>query len=698
MVVSEKQIYNLWDTNGRRSDILNALSIYLNILKEMKDEGGFDQRASFPDSLTQLSFYQKAIKQSPEVFKKHPQFDSFASELGLDFSEALNKQKLAKLLTGNQDLLDTLDKGIEQRARHYTSNLVRFGLATENRFITPAGQSFINNKIDRDSIEVFLPLNDVNILLLRQLIKLRIFSKKIGDKRKYYSPFFTSLFLLFKNDYLDKNDFSSIVQGLNPYFDFESARSDLLNNNIEDLLTDITSFDIQTPLEFLLSDIVPQNVFNDKIKNRKSGEALACYYEFYTRLYNFLEDKNDTNYQLLKNPYFGEKDKIKKAFCLGKSMFDFGTNGVYDLTTFLAKNIDNPYLKTDKFNSFFYKCYEKSKYIDVACEYSDTTTRALCATGLFKFKPNVRLSNKELIEIIFSKFSFEDSFFGEVSEDEYVEYEEKEENSVFGSNLSLCEILHYSDEDIKSILNQLFDKYGSPDVETVKNKIETKVSDDFKTYIEINYPKDKLVSLLELVSNRKNDAKLKSLVNSSATIPTIYEYLIGIAWYYISKKDFDLYNSLNMTLNADFEPEMHAGGGMGDIVINYPDKSILLEVTLMSKTAQKRGEWEPVLRHSLNNKAEHMNIDTLTFFVADELDYNTINIWRAVAAAPLRSTNGKMTDINGVIIMPFTNSNIINFINNSIYSDKIINTVKESFGKVPKITEANWFDEIILNL
>ena len=117
----------------------------------------------------------------------------------------------------------------------------------------------------------------------------------------------------------------------------------------------------------------------------------------------------------------------------------------------------------------------------------------------------------------------------------------------------------------------------------------------------------------------------------------------------------------------------------------------------MNKAAQKRGEWEPVLRHSLNNKADHMDIDSFTFFIADELDYNTINIWRAVAAAPLRST-GNDTDINGVIIMPFTNTNIINFINSSVSSTKIIGAVKESFSKVPKITESNWFDEIINNL
>lgn len=26
MIIDEKQVFNLWDTNGRRSDVLNALS------------------------------------------------------------------------------------------------------------------------------------------------------------------------------------------------------------------------------------------------------------------------------------------------------------------------------------------------------------------------------------------------------------------------------------------------------------------------------------------------------------------------------------------------------------------------------------------------------------------------------------------------------------------------------------------------
>ena len=40
--------------------------------------------------------------------------------------------------------------------------------------------------------------------------------------------------------------------------------------------------------------------------------------------------------------------------------------------------------------------------------------------------------------------------------------------------------------------------------------------------------------------------------------PTIYEYIVGIAWYYLSGGNFDLYASFNLTLDADFEPVVHA--------------------------------------------------------------------------------------------------------------------------------------------
>ena len=158
-----------------------------------------------------------------------------------------------------------------------------------------------------------------------------------------------------------------------------------------------------------------------------------------------------------------------------------------------------------------------------------------------------------------------------------------------------------------------------------------------------------------------------------------------------------MYNSLNLTLNADFEPVIHAGGGDGDIIIHYEEIIVMLEVTLMNKQAQKRGEWEPVLRHSLNLKAANEPKETVTFFIADELDYNTINIWRAVASASLESTNTH-TKVDGVVIMPFTNKEILAFLEREVYYKDVVKAVKDSFAKVPQITDVKWHEEIMSNL
>ncbi len=38
--------------------------------------------------------------------------------------------------------------------------------------------------------------------------------------------------------------------------------------------------------------------------------------------------------------------------------------------------------------------------------------------------------------------------------------------------------------------------------------------------------------LLALFSDRTNDSRIKQEVNPEATVPTIYEYIAGLAWYY----------------------------------------------------------------------------------------------------------------------------------------------------------------------
>ena len=698
MEVNDKQVFNLWDTNGRRNDVLNALSIYIDILKELEEESPEEKWASYPESLLQYKFYVKALARSPEILKKHDKYDEFI-ELISDHNEAfLMKKEEWFTDKSNDKILKLLDEAIEARARHYTSNLVRIGFATDKRKVTPAGIAFYKNSITRDTFEKLLPVNDTNILFLRQLMKLKIFSKTNGDKRVCYSPFYMALYLLLANKNVDKKSFIFIIQGANPYLD-ESKRLFLLNDEISmkektEMLLDI---DVEIKEEFTKKTKVDKDLFCGLIKNGKSSKTELLYYDFYSALYDFHNEPDLKNFERLRNSYLSNKDKIKKAFCLGDNVFDFGIKGNYDFDKFKEKNEENVFLKCEKINETFYIMYEKSKYIDTLYEYSDTTMRMLGATGLIQTKTLIQLLFKNVLKEIFPIEKVKERIFGEFSELSYLEYEVNED-SIFGNIQTIIEIFGIDDRTVESDKQRLKSIYNVDNDSELCKILDDEINDNFRKFLEINYPIEKVSEILKLFSNRKNDKTIKDMVSKSADVPTIYEYIVGIAWYYISNKNFNLHDCYNLTMNADFEPECHANGGQGDLVIDYEDKTIMVEMTLMNKAAQKRGEWEPVLRHSINNKVEKSPKEAYTFFVADDLDYNTINIWRAVAAVPLESTNGNRDKVTGVIIMPFNNSEIIYFLNNNISSDKIVEEVTKSYSVIPHITNDSWRTEVLNNL
>ena len=125
----------------------------------------------------------------------------------------------------------------------------------------------------------------------------------------------------------------------------------------------------------------------------------------------------------------------------------------------------------------------------------------------------------------------------------------------------------------------------------------------------------------------------------------------------------------------------------------------MLEATLMNANNQKRGEWEPVLRHSVNLKIEEELSNTgrkvITFFIADEFDANTINIWKAVAAVPMQSTINKAIFTNNVVIMPLSSTELSILTDKSDEYDKIIDNIRNLFEVEVKDFNLNWRDEFI---
>ena len=178
MIVSEEQIFNLMDTNGRRSDVINAMTIYLEILDNIINDKKLTWN-HLPQSSAQYTFYTQVLEKSSDVFKEHKKYDDFIESINNnpELSLIFSSNDFSKFFVPkNSKLIKSLDVNIEARSRHYTSNLVKLGFADDKRNITDVGyQLLFPAKLEKDNIEKILPLDTTNIVYLRQLLKLKIF-------------------------------------------------------------------------------------------------------------------------------------------------------------------------------------------------------------------------------------------------------------------------------------------------------------------------------------------------------------------------------------------------------------------------------------------------------------------------------------------------------------------------------------------
>lgn len=691
MKVKNRKVFNLMDTNGRRNDVINALQLYLRILDLLVNKKGM-KWGTLPEKFSQFMFYKNVLALSPEVFKEHGKYDKVLEEINSDakLSEAFNTEDtflLKKALLSHPGLENLFDEGIEDRARHYTSTLVKLGFTDKNRTnLTEVGKSIINNIVTKDSLERLLPINSVNLLYLRQLLKLRIFD---DSGINYYSPFCFALYLLLKKERVSLEDFEEMIQGLSPYYS----------------ITDIDDFIERYSVGDLLRQFLPSHIFNEEeldfetfktyFKNQKSATVIQKYYDFYISFYKLVKTRNQSSLNAMLTVYEENKLLIVKAFGFGKNLFNIRNAERPSVDDFITSYEE--YFEGN-INNILFEKFEKSKQMDIIREYSDTTIRIFKASGIISFASGfVELTNKDLYKHIFLEENLKVLIFGSLTNSDYEQYE-YQIDSYFSRNISLEDIFSYTSEDIERIESNVRRDFDNSDIEAISQSLMAKRRKTFEDFIEKTYPIDTIKQLLILFSDRRNDSTIKSLVCPDATVPTIYEYIVGIAWYYFTNKKIDLLSSLNLTLSANFEPLVHAGGGQGDIVIYEHNKVVMLEATLMNANSQKRGEWEPVLRHSVNLKIDEETKETgrkvITFFIADEFDWNTINIWKAVASVPLQSSVDKNKFTDNVAIMPINNQELSSLIDKSNEYDSIIDNVLSLF-KVDSDFNFQWREDFM---
>ena len=700
MIVDRGQVFNLMDTNGRRNDVITAMQGYLKILDNVRNDLRLPWDA-MPDSLAEFLFYRQAIEMFPDVFRVHKPYDDLASEISSypELQQAMDAIDLEWLKSHQRDyahVFEKFDKGIEDRARHYTSNLVKLGFADSERNITPAGDLLLGRTVfHKDPIEKLLPLNKENIIYLRQLLKLRLFDR---EQIRFYSPFIMGVYALLRHKRLTEETFLELLQGTSPYSQIEDIDS-FIDNYSETSLA--AKYEIQIPSEIDIAGKLPTAVFSRYFTNRKSSTAVNVYQHFYTRLFSFVQHKTADELDALLTYYEAHKQMLNKAFGLGRRLFAMRAGARPTVQDFLAEHAE---MFEKNINIYLYEKFTASKALDIVKEYSDTTKRIFKATGIISFTNGyVELAYHELCDYIFDVSLLRDKIIGNIEEelnpyyDNYEEYEEGVQ-SYFVSDLSLCEILGI-EENITAVSNKISAAFGGAKIKEIPKIIADRRRDEFEKFIEETYDISRVKELLSMFSDRSNDKKIKEAVSPDATVPTIYEYVVGIAWYYFSEKRIDLLSSYNLTLSANFEPLNHAGGGQGDIVI-YEDKDVtMLEATLMDSNSQKRGEWEPVLRHSVNLKVEEESNKTgrrvTTFFIADVFDANTVNIWKAVASVPLQSSVDRKRFTDNVVIMPLNSCELCALMDKSAEYEAIIDKVHNLF-EVDKVNfDLQWRNKFV---
>ncbi len=701
MIVKDQGVFNLFDTNGRRNDVINAIQIYLTIIRDLNNEG-ITNWASLPASTMQLEFYEKALEMSPGVFVKHEPYDEFKVSVNENkaVKDALEHRDINWLTQHSIELAPLFakaDNGAEDRARHYTSNLVKLGFATKKtRCITPAGNSLLeSNRLNRDELEQLLPVDNVNVIYIRQLLKLRIFDSECN---RYYSPFNLAILALLKRERMTEVEFLELVQGLDPTSDFENIAGYIDNYKKDDYIFKKWNLKISECIKS--NEPLSKDDFLKHFRNRKSSDAQEIYWSYYDLLYKFMANTTQQALENLLSFYHSNKAMLNKAFGNGKNIFSKKKGGNLDVAEFLSEYAE---MFDSNLNTYLYTRFFFSKNIDKTREYQDTTKRIFKATGIINFSNGyAELKYRELLSHIFNEELLLKNISGSLKEegelyDSYWDYE-NDEWSYFSAITPLSQIFDFGEYDISHILEEIRKEFNGASIDEISAITQDKRKLEFEKFISDVYPIETVNYILSLFSDRNNDKQIQYIVSPDASVPTIYEYIIGIAWYYFSGKTINLLDAFNLSLSANFEPLLHAGGGQGDIVIYEDSRVIMLEATLMNPSSQKRGEWEPVLRHSINLKTAEEARTVTTFFIADSFDYNTINIWKAVASVRLQSTVDKDKYTDNVVIMPVNNNELSQLMFKPERYDDVIKKVHESFKVDMSSFDTEWREKLLLQI
>lgn len=575
----------------------------------------------------------------------------------------------------------------DKDAREKTSGLVDIGLITDDRLITEAGRELLSLASNGNfKINNLFNINSDSFVYLRQLLK-----TSIDVNGSMVRPFIITVKCLTELGYLSYDEFTYFVPLIK---DEESAKeiiSDikLYRENKIELDEIIYKRLIQMPNYQLAKEtIVTSDIDEDLIcligMNRKSRSYDKPYYKLYENIKNIFIDGGNDYESLLKSA----KEINQKPGILWRNLI-FKTTNIGVIRKHGASSINNqcPFLncKSEQdLKETFFKYLHVFKAKATLSDYFDLNRRYFNITDTIIFEDSmIKLD-------MIPKY-----FFKEIMDNLYKDAFKKDDNLQI--NVKLETISSAFEIDINKVYESLSKDLGI--TLTSPEQAATYVNDEryrrFNEMIDKRFSDSVLIELLNCFENR-NDKRIEELVTDEATIPTIFEYILGIIWYKVSERQGNILDFMQLSLEANLLPKTHAAGGYADIIyeyeacLAYPKHALLLEATLADGTNQRRMEMEPVSRHLGDYRIRFNNPFDYSLFVSTYLDKNVISDFRYRKIIPY--TRDEET-ITGMKIILMDTDSLKKIIENNI-KYKYLYEVFDKYYEMPLDT-ADWHTGMI---
>lgn len=577
-------------------------------------------------------------------------------------------------------------------ARQKTSGMRDIGLIDDNRRLTPVGKKLLeiakNGNFTSDN---FLQIPKDSFIYFQQLLKTYITISKDSGVR----PFVLLARLLKKFNFLSKEEFMYLFPLCINQETTEFIENKLLefrgkDVNIGEIVIEIfmQQQNYKDALDyFVVETSVSEETFCKVGLNRKSKDYDRAYFPLYNAL---------------KKVYFDD-DKSQKAI-----MALYEASDIRNVKThwrkFLFKTSSSSSIKKSPrdqlqsanmfsnledekaFKTVFFKTMHMVKVERTLEDYFDLNRRYL------KISDTLLFSDGQVKFDVIPKYYFSllpDEFYNLA----FVKSEKLSELQTFEE---ISPLLKLDSEKLLKAINK-DNKTSFSRIGDIKQFVIDERTKRFNKLIDEYFSDTQLIYILQLISKRA-DQEIQELVTDDADIPTIFEYILGIAWYKISERKGDILSFMNLSLGADLLPKTHAGGGEADLVFqyeadnDYPKHSLLIEATLADSTNQRRMEMEPVSRHLGEYLLTHKDLESYCVFITNFLHMNVISDFRNRRKTEYYGGKNGNEVINGMMITPLENELLVTILKNGVKYPKLYKLFHEI--QESQLAPKEWYGEL----